>query len=97
MKMAEYMSNYIDQEFDGITSGFTSGGMFVQLENLIEGRVGYETMDDFYNYDEELEMLIGEKTKNIYKLGDRVKVKVVRTSPELREIDFELVKQRVRK
>jgi len=97
MKTAEYLEPYIDEEFEAIIFSFTPTGMYVQLPNLIEGRVGYNTMDDFYNYDEELEMLIGERTKKVYKLGDKVIVKLVRTSKELREIDFEIQNPKVRK
>lgn len=96
MKTAEYMQNYIGETYPGIISGFTHSGMYVALPNLIEGRIGYNTMDDFYNYDEELEMLIGEKTKQIYKLGDPVNIKVTKASKELREIDFELEKPKVK-
>ena len=96
MKLAEYMEDFIDEEYDAMIISFTNGGMFVQLTNLIEGRVGYESMDDFYNYDPDLEMLIGEKTKKVYKLGDKVKVKLVRASKELREIDFEILKEKGR-
>ncbi len=64
--------------------------MYVQLPNLIEGRVGYNTMDDFYHYDDEQEIIIGEKTGKIYRLGDKVTVKLTKASKMLREIDFEI-------
>ena len=66
-------------------------GMFVCLDNLIEGRVGFNTMDDYYNYNEDLEIIVGEKNKKIYRLGDKVKVKLVKSCKETREIDFEIV------
>ena len=90
MKTAEYLSNYIGNTYEGRISGFTTSGMYVELPNLIEGRVGYNTMDDFYNYDEEQELLIGEKNNKIYRLGDKVEVILVKASKELREIDFEI-------
>lgn len=96
-KMAEYMQQFIDEEFEGMIFGFTTSGMFIQLSNLVEGRVAYSTMDDYYNYDEENELLIGEKNKKIYRLGDKVVIKVVKSDPQLREIDFEIVKPKVRK
>lgn len=96
MKSAEYMQNYIGEIYQGVISGFTNSGMYVELPNLIEGRVGYNTMDDFYDYDEELETLIGERTKKVYRLGDEVEVKVVKASKELREIDFEIEKPKTR-
>ena len=67
--------------------------MFVELPNLIAGRIGFNTMDDFYNYDEELEIITGEKTNKVYRLGDKVKVTLVKSSKELREIDFEMTKK----
>ena len=96
MKAAEYMKNYIGEVYPGKISGFTNSGMYVELENLIEGRIGYDTMNDFYDYNEEMETLVGEKTKKVYRLGDEVEVKVVKASKELIEIDFELEKPKVR-
>lgn len=97
MRMAQYMSDYINEQYLAKIVGFTSSGMFVQLDNLVEGRVGYNTMDDYYTYDEDLEIIVGEKSKKIYRLGDVVLVKLTRSDMETREIDFEVVKQRVRK
>ena len=94
MKTAEYMENILKENqneiYEGIISGFAATGMYVQLPNLIEGRVGYNTMDDFYHYDEEQEIIIGEKTGKTYKLGDKVTVKLTKASKMLREIDFEI-------
>lgn len=97
MKTAEYMENYIGEIYTGIISGFTTSGMYIQLPNLIEGRIGYNTLQDHYNYDDEQEILIGERTGQIYRLGDPVEIKVVRASKEAREIDFELETPKVRK
>ena len=91
MKMAEYMEQFVGKTFEGFISGFTMHGMFVCLDNLIEGRVGFNTMDDYYNYNEDLEIIVGEKNKKVYKLGDKVKVKLVKSCKETREIDFEIV------
>ena len=90
MKTAEYMEQYIGEEYEGKISGFTPNSMFVELPNLIEGRVSFSSMDDFYSYDEEMEIITGENNKKVYRLGDKVKVTLVRASKELREIDFEL-------
>lgn len=94
MKTAEYMENILKENqneiYEGIISGFAATGMYVQLPNLIEGRVGYNTMDDFYHYDDEQEIIIGEKTGKIYRLGDKVTVKLTKASKMLREIDFEI-------
>lgn len=94
MKTAEYMENILkentNETYEGIISGFAATGMYVQLPNLIEGRVGYNTMDDFYHYDDEQELILGEKTGKTYRLGDKVTVKLTKASKALREIDFEL-------
>ena len=90
MKTAEYMESHIGEEYTGRISGFTPNSMFVELPNLIEGRISFSSMDDFYSYDEELETITGENNKKIYRLGDKVNIVVVRASKELREIDFEL-------
>lgn len=97
MRMAEYMSDYINQEYIAKIVGFTNSGMFVRLDNLVEGRVGFSVMDDYYTYDDELEVAVGEKSKKVYRLGDKILVKLVRADKDTREIDFEPVKTRVRR
>src|SRR5699024_4569137 len=78
MKKAQYMSKFIGDEFEGIISSLTNFGMFIQLENTIEGLVHFNNMlDDYYDFDEENYYIIGERTKKQYKLGDQVKVKVI--------------------
>ena len=91
MKTAEYMNDFIGEEYEATIISFTKGGMFVQLPNLIEGRVGFESLHGFYNYEPDLEMLIGENNKNTYKLGDKVNVKLIKADKDLREIDFEII------
>lgn len=93
MKMAEYMEKYIGKEFNGKITGFTFNGMFVMLENYVEGRIDFSTMNDYYNYHEELEVVVGERTKKVYRLGDKVKVVVVKADKVERIIDFELVRE----
>jgi len=93
MKMAEYMENHIGEEFDGMISSVTSFGMFVELDNLVEGLVPLRDMPDFFVYDEERMTLTGEKSHVKYTIGERVKVKVVRASKEDKTIDFEIVKK----
>ncbi len=97
MKSAEYMQNYIGEEYQAMIVGFTEkGGMYVRLPNLIEGRVGYESMNDHYGYNPETEVLIGQRGKKIYRLGDIIPVKLVRASKEQSEIDFEIIEPKVR-
>ena len=92
MKMAEYMEKHIGEEYDGVISGVESFGLFVELDNLVEGLVHVNSLKgDYYNYVEELLCLIGQNTKKRYTLGDKVRVKVVGASKEARTIDFELV------
>ena len=93
MKMAEYMEKHIGEEFEGMISSVTSFGMFVELDNLIEGLVPIKDMDDFYHFDEEKMTLVGEKKHLRYTIGDLVVVKVVRASKEEKTIDFELIRK----
>jgi len=91
MKKAEYMKNYIGEVFPGIISNITSFGMFVELDNTIEGLVRLSSMeDDYYHYDETRYCLIGERTRKTYRIGGMVKVLVIKSSPETRQIDFVL-------
>lgn len=93
MKMAEYMEEHIGEEFEGMISSVTNFGMFVELDNLIEGLVPLREMNDFFHYDEERMTLTGERTNMKYSIGDRVVVKVVRASREEKTIDFEVIKK----
>ena len=93
MKMAEYMESHIGEEFEGMISSVTSFGMFVELDNLVEGLVPLRDMPDFFVYDEDRMTLTGEKSHVKYTIGERVLVKVVRASKEDKTIDFEIVKK----
>jgi ribonuclease R len=92
LKKAEYMSKRIGEEYDGIVSSVTNFGMFVELPNTVEGLIHISTLeDDYYLYDEKHLSLMGEKTRNIYKLGDEVKIRVLKVDMFAHEIYFELV------
>ena len=93
MKMAEYMEKHIGEQYEGMISSVTSFGMFVELDNLIEGLVPIKDMDDYFHYDEDRMTLTGEKSHVKYSIGERVIVKVVRASKEEKTIDFEIVKK----
>ena len=93
MKMAEYMEEHIGEEFEGMVSSVTSFGMFIELDNLIEGLVPLRDMPDFFHYDEERMTLTGERSHIKYTIGDRVLIKVVRASKEEKTIDFEIIKK----
>ena len=93
MKMAEYMESHIGEEYEGMISSVLSFGMFVELDNLIEGLVPIKDMKDFFIYDEDRMTLTGERTHIKYSIGDKVKIKVVRASKEDKTIDFEILKK----
>ncbi|MDU4960989.1 MAG: ribonuclease R [Sporomusaceae bacterium] len=89
LKKVEYMEQFIGQEFSGVINGVTAFGVFVELDNGIEGLVHVSTMDDdYYAYIEEQYMLLGERTRKIYRLGDPVAVVVTKVSHEENTIDF---------
>ena len=93
MKMAEYMESKVGEEYDAIISSITSFGVFAELENTVEGLIKFENLgDEYFIYDEERKILIGEITNKTYKIGDKIRIRVIRASKELKEIDFELVK-----
>ena len=93
MKMAEYMEQHIGEHYVGMISSVTSFGMFVELDNLIEGLVPLRDMNDFFHFDEEHMTLTGEKTHIKYRIGDKVEIKVVKASKEEKTIDFEVIKK----
>ncbi|MED4533978.1 ribonuclease R [Metabacillus fastidiosus] len=92
LKKAEYMLDKIGEEYDGIISSVTNFGMFVELPNTIEGLVHVSYMtDDYYRYDERHYAMIGERTGNVYRIGDEITVRVVNVNKEERSVDFEIV------
>jgi ribonuclease R len=93
MKMAEYMESHIGEQFEGMVSTVTNFGLFVQLDNLIEGLVHITDLNGFYNYDEVSQTLRAEKNDDKYTLGDRVLVEVIRASKEERAVDFRIIKR----
>ena len=92
IKKAEYMENHIGEIYEGVVSGVTSFGMFVELENTVEGLIRFDDIgsDDYFVYDEERKILIGEHTKKTYSIGDKVTIRVKYASKLLRYIDFEI-------
>lgn len=93
IKKAEYMEKHIGEEYDGIVSGITSFGMFVELENTIEGLIRFDDLgDEYFIFDEDRKRLIGEHTKKAYNIGDSVRIRVKNSSKILRQIDFEICK-----
>ncbi len=94
LKKIEFMQDKIGEEFEGIISGITGFGIFVELENTVEGLIHIKNLkDDYYHYDEEKYHLIGERTKKIYRIGDELKIKVDSVNLEERELDFKLIEK----
>ncbi|WP_164668165.1 ribonuclease R [Virgibacillus doumboii] len=95
LKKAEYMQDKIGEEYTGVISSVTNFGLFVELENTVEGliHVSYLT-DDYYHFDDRNYAMIGERTGNIYKIGEEVNVRVVKVNLDERVVDFELVSDR---
>jgi ribonuclease R len=93
VKQVEYMARHLGDELDGIISGVTNFGLFVEINDLlIEGLVRMRDLgDDYYVYDEKNYALIGRRTRKRYRLGDKIAVQVVRVDLEDREIDFRVV------
>lgn len=97
MKKAEYMEERVGNIYDGVISGITKFGMFIELENTVEGLVHISTLnDDYYHYDDLTKSLIGEHSANIFRMGQKVSVKCVGASRFKREIDFELMKKKAK-
>lgn len=91
LKKVEYMMDRVGEEFNGIISGIASFGMFVELENTVEGLVHVSNMlDDYYHFIEKNLTFQGERTRKSYRIGDPVRVRVLKVNKESREIDFEL-------
>ena len=91
MKMAEYMEDKIGEVYEGIISGVTNFGLFVTLDNLVEGLVHISTLKGYYNYVAELLSLVKEDNSVKYRIGDKVTIKVVGANKENGTIDFELI------
>lgn len=98
LKKAEFMLDKIGEEFEGIVSGVTSFGMFVELDNTVEGLIRLSDMhDDYYHFHDRQMALIGERTSKVYRIGDEVKVRVARVNLDERTIEFELLQTKKRK
>lgn len=91
LKKVEYMAQFLGEEFDGFISGVTAFGIFVELENGVEGLVRISQInDDYYQYFEREWKLVGQRTGREFRLGDPLKVKLIKASPEERQLTFGL-------
>lgn len=98
LKKAEFMVDKVGEEFVGIISSVTSFGMFIELDNTVEGLIRLSGMyDDYYNFHEQHMALIGERTSKIYRIGDEVKIRVARVNMDDHTIDFELADSKGRR
>ncbi len=92
IKKAEYMESRIGEEYEGIISSITSFGIFVELENTVEGLIRFDDLgDEYFIYDEERKILIGEHTRITYKIGDKINIRVKDASKLMRTVDFEKI------
>lgn len=94
IRIAEFMSDKIGEEYEGIISGVTSFGIFVELDNTVEGLVHISNIeDDYYIYDNDNKVLTGKVTGNTFKIGDVVKVRLEKVSIANAEIDFSILEK----
>ncbi len=92
LKKAEYMQDKIGKEYEGVISAVTEFGVFVELENTVEGLVRFENLgNDYYIYHEERKTLVGEHSKETFTIGDKIKIKVLEANKLTRKIAFERV------
>ena len=92
IKKAEYMSKKIGEQYEGIISGVTQFGVFVELENTVEGLIRFENLgDEYYEYDADHKILIGERTKETFKIGDKINIEVVDANKQEKRISFKRI------
>lgn len=97
LKKAEYMQDKVGEEFEAMVSSVTSFGMFIELDNTVEGLIRLSAMsDDYYHFDEAHMALIGERTSRVFRIGDEVKIRVAKVNMDDHTIDFELVDMKPR-
>jgi ribonuclease R len=89
LRKAQYMAKFVGETFEAVISSVTNFGIFARLDNTVEGLIRYVDMkDDIYNFDEDTLSAVGKHSGKRYTVGERIKVKVIRTSEEFREVDF---------
>jgi ribonuclease R len=92
LKIAEYMLDHLGEEYDGVISGLSQSGIFVEISGVIEGRVPLESLDDdYYYYDEDNYRYMGRRNHRIYGLGGKVRIRVMSANPDSREVCFEII------
>ena len=95
IKKAEFMESKIGEEYEGIVSSVTNFGIFVELDNTVEGLIRYEKLgDEYFIYNEETRQAIGGNSGKVYKIGDKVKIRVTYANKLMRQIDFEILENK---
>lgn len=89
MKKAEYMEEYVGEEFEGVVASVVKFGMFVELPNTIEGLIHVTTLPEYYHFNERTLTLQGEKSRKVFRVGQQIKVKLIRSDKETGDIDFD--------
>ncbi|HEO6477526.1 TPA: ribonuclease R [Streptococcus agalactiae] len=89
MKKAEYMEEYVGEEFEGVVASVVKFGMFVELPNTIEGLIHVTTLPEYYHFNERTLTLQGEKSGKVFRVGQQIKVKLIRSDKETGDIDFD--------
>ncbi|HFH7081750.1 TPA: ribonuclease R [Streptococcus agalactiae] len=89
MKKAEYMEEYVGEEFEGVVASVVKFGMFVELPNTIEGLIHVTTLPEYYHFNERTLTLQGEKSGKVFRVGQQIKVKLIRFDKETGDIDFD--------
>ena len=92
IKKAEFMSKKIGEQYEGIISGVTQFGVFVELENTVEGLIRFENLgDEYYEYDADHKILIGERSKETFKIGDKINIEVIDANKQEKRISFKRI------
>lgn len=92
IKKAEYMSKKIGEQYEGIISGVTQFGVFVELENTVEGLIRFENLgDEYYEYDADHKILIGERSKETFIIGDKINIEVIDANKQEKRISFKRI------
>ena len=96
LKKAEFMEDKIGEIYEGVVSGVTSFGLFVELDNTVEGLIRFENLgNEYFEYDDIHKQLIGEHTRTVYKMGDKITVEVIEANKNLRKVAFKKYEREV--
>ena len=95
LKKAEYMQNKIGEIYEGHVSGVTNFGLFVELDNTVEGLIRFENLgNEYFEYDDIHKQLIGEHTRKVYKMGDKITVQVIEANKNIKKVAFQIYNEK---